>query len=25
MIEEGCLNGVDEIYGMHNFPSCPQG
>ena len=20
MIKEGCLDGVDEIYGMHNFP-----
>jgi len=22
MIEEGCLKGVNEIYGMHNYPLC---
>lgn len=20
MIKEGCMNGVDEVYGIHNFP-----
>lgn len=25
MIEEGCLEGVDEIYGMHNWPVFPLG
>jgi len=25
MIEEGCLKGVNEIYGMHNYPLCPEG
>ena len=25
MIAEGCMNEVDEVYGMHNWPShiCP--
>jgi metal-dependent amidase/aminoacylase/carboxypeptidase family protein len=23
MIKDGCLEGVDEIYGMHNWPSIP--
>ena len=23
MINEGCLSGIDEIYGMHNWPSHP--
>ena len=23
MIKEGCLDGVDEIYGMHNYPKIP--
>ncbi len=23
MIKEGCLEGVDEIYGMHNYPGIP--
>ncbi len=25
MIKEGCLEGVDEVYGLHNFPSFPAG
>jgi len=25
MIAEGCLEGVDEIYGMHNWPAAPLG
>ena len=25
MIKEGCLKGVDEIYGMHNLPFIPYG
>jgi len=25
MIKEGCLNDVDEIYGMHNLPAIPFG
>lgn len=25
MIEEGCLDGVDEIYGFHNVPHWPEG
>jgi amidohydrolase len=25
MIAEGCLEGVDEVYGMHNWPSAPLG
>ena len=25
MIKEGCLNGVDEIYGMHNYPFGKKG
>lgn len=25
MIEEGCLEGVDEVYGMHNVPNFREG
>ncbi|KRX08782.1 Peptidase M20, dimerization domain [Pseudocohnilembus persalinus] len=25
MIQEGCMQGVDEVYGHHNFPSHPVG
>ena len=25
MIKEGCLDNVDEIYGMHNYPAIPFG
>jgi hippurate hydrolase len=25
MIEEGCLEGVDEVYGLHNIPNFPAG
>ena len=25
MIKEGCLDKVDEIYGMHNYPAIPAG
>ena len=25
MIEEGCLEGVDEVYGFHNWPTYPIG
>jgi len=25
MVEEGCLEGVEEVYGMHNFPTYPIG
>jgi len=25
MIKEGCLKGVDEVYGLHNVPNFPQG
>lgn len=25
MIEEGCLDGVDEVYGMHNWPTVELG
>ncbi|MBP1990769.1 M20 metallopeptidase family protein [Paenibacillus eucommiae] len=25
MIEDGALDGVDEIYGLHNFPTLPAG
>jgi len=25
MIKDGCLDGVDECYGMHNFPTYPVG
>jgi len=25
MIEEGCLIGVDEVYGLHNYPFAPVG
>ena len=25
MIKEGCLEGVDEVYGIHNIPQFPEG
>ena len=25
MIEEGCLDGVDEVYGFHNIPNFDEG
>ena len=25
MIDEGCLEGVDEVFGMHNVPNFPEG
>ena len=25
MIKEGCLDGVDEVYGFHNVPSFEEG
>ena len=25
MIKEGCLEGVDEVYGFHNWPTHPVG
>ena len=25
MIEQGCLEGVDEVYGFHNWPIAPIG
>lgn len=25
MIKEGCLNGVQEVYGLHNWPTIPVG
>ena len=25
MIEEGCLDGVDEVYGFHNIPNYDEG
>jgi len=25
MIEEGCLDGVDEVYGYHNVPNFDEG
>jgi len=25
MIQEGCLEGVDEVYGFHNWPTIPEG
>lgn len=25
MIKEGCLNGVDEVYGLHNVPNFDEG
>jgi amidohydrolase len=25
MIKEGCLNGVDEVYGLHNIPDFDEG
>jgi len=25
MIEEGCLKGIDEIYGYHNVPNFDEG
>jgi amidohydrolase len=25
MVAEGALDGVDEVYGLHNWPGCPKG
>ena len=25
MIEDGCLEGVDEVYGFHQWPTAPLG
>ena len=25
MVKDGCLEGVDEVYGMHNVPSFTEG
>ena len=25
MVLAGCLNGVDEVYGMHNYPNFDEG
>jgi hippurate hydrolase len=25
MIKEGCLNGIDEVYGYHNIPNFEEG
>jgi len=25
MIEEGCLEGIDEVYGYHNIPNFDEG
>jgi N-acetylcysteine deacetylase len=25
MIQEGCLEGVDEVYGFHNIPTFEEG
>lgn len=25
MIKEGCLDGVDEVYGIHNVPTFDEG
>jgi metal-dependent amidase/aminoacylase/carboxypeptidase family protein len=25
MIKEGCLDGVDEVYGCHQWPTAPLG
>lgn len=25
MVEEGCMNGVDEVYGFHNIPNFDEG
>jgi metal-dependent amidase/aminoacylase/carboxypeptidase family protein len=25
MIQEGCLKGVDEVYGFHNIPNFDEG
>lgn len=25
MIKEGCLEGVDEVYGIHNVPTFDEG
>jgi metal-dependent amidase/aminoacylase/carboxypeptidase family protein len=25
MIKEGCLDGVDEVYGYHNIPNFDEG
>ena len=25
MVEEGCLDDIDEVYGFHNSPAVPEG
>ena len=25
MVKEGCLEGIDEVYGYHNFPNFEEG
>lgn len=25
MVKEGCLDGIDEVYGFHNIPKFPEG
>lgn len=25
MVKDGCLEGVDEVYGFHNIPNFPEG
>jgi metal-dependent amidase/aminoacylase/carboxypeptidase family protein len=25
MVKEGCLKGVDEVYGLHNIPNFDEG
>ena len=25
MVKEGCMKGVDEVYGFHNFPNFDEG
>jgi len=25
MIKDGCLEGIEEVYGLHNIPSFPEG
>ena len=25
MVKDGCLNGVDEVYGFHQWPTAPLG
>ena len=25
MIDEGCLDGIDEVYGYHNIPNFDEG